>query len=425
MPRSQDRSDRNPRLCNVVGVTNTDQTSQARVEELARAAYGKLLAMLAARTGDIIDAEDALADAFEQALTTWPKDGPPANPEAWLLTVARNRRIDKARRDTRLVITDEVPEMHVLPDIEQDTQLDARLKLMFVCAHPAIDASLHTPLMLQTVLGLEADDIARAFLRSPSAMAQRLVRAKRKIKTAKIPFRIPDSDEYAPRLNAVMEAVYGAYSSDWLDGSGDLSHEALFMAHLLVELAPKNPEALGLLSLLTFLEARRDARDDQGVLVPLPDQDTRKWDRDLTNRAEDVLQQAADHRQIGRFQIEAAIQNVHARRRVSGETDWRALSKLYAGLVKIYPTLGGHVAWAATVLRDAGPAAALALLDRIQDPAIDRFQPALAARAQCYKELGDVGAATQYLTKAIALTTHAPSRRWLERELETLKAAVS
>ncbi|MEM6914373.1 MAG: sigma-70 family RNA polymerase sigma factor, partial [Pseudomonadota bacterium] len=253
--------------------------AQARAEDVARAAYGKLIAMLASRTGDIIAAEDALADAFVSALSTWPRRGIPDRPEAWLLTVAKNRRIDQARRDARLVITDEANDMADAQAIEpEDTQLDDRLKLLFVCAHPALDEGIRTPLMLQTVLGLEAEQIAKAFLINPTTMAQRLVRAKKKIKSAGIPFVVPETEAYPERMGAVLEAVYGAYSVDWLEGDGDLSHEAFFLSNIVAELAPENPETLGLTALIGFIEARRDVRLSDGVLVPVPEQDVELWD---------------------------------------------------------------------------------------------------------------------------------------------------
>ena len=398
----------------------TQVDPKARAEDVARAAYGKLIAMLASRTGDIMAAEDALSEAFLAALKTWPTRGIPDKPEAWLLTVAKNRRTDQTRKDARLVITDEVPEMAEAPVLEETT-LDERLKLLFVCAHPAIDPGIRTPLMLQTVLGLEAEQIAKAFLVSPKAMAQRLVRAKRKIKAAGVPFSIPDAHTYPERMGSVLEAVYGAYAVDWLEGAGDLSHEAFFLATTLADLAPDNAEALGLLALIGFIEARRDARLQDGVLVPVPEQDTDLWDDALTDRAARWLGQASALQQPGRFQLEAAIQSVHAARAVTGRTDWRALSQLYMGLTAMHPTIGAAVSGAAVIAEDAGPGEGLAMLDKISFADLGAFQPYHAVRAHCLAGVGRHAEAAEAYDKAISLATDAPSRRWLEQKRAALR----
>ncbi len=421
MPRSKDRQGGNPELGDG-GLLTRDEAAR-RAEDVARSAYGKLLAMLASSTGDIIAAEDALSDAFVAALKSWPEGGIPDRPEAWLLSVAKNRRIDAARKDQRLVMTEELPQM--IAPAETDQDLDERLKLLFVCAHPAIDPRVHTPLMLQTVLGLEAEEIARAFLTSPAAMAQRLVRAKRKIKAAGIPFIVPDPDRYPERMGAVLEAVYGAYASDWLEGAGDLSHEAFFLSTVLADLAPDDPEALGLTALIGFVEARRAARLQDGMLVPVPEQDTGLWDMALTNRSLALLTQASTHGVLGRFQLEAAIQAVHAARAVTGRTDWRALSQLYTGLLSSFPTIGAAVSRAAVVAEDAGPAEGLALLERIAFDGLAQYQPAHAVRAHCLNQLGRTAEAAEVYAKAIALCTDAPSRRWLAQKAAELREGSS
>lgn len=412
----------------------TGADAQARAEDVARAAYGKLIAMLASKTGDIIAAEDALADAFVAALKTWPENGIPDKPEAWLLTVAKNRRIDQARKDARLVITEEANDMADAQvdarAIEpEDAQLDERLKLLFVCAHPALDEGIRTPLMLQTVLGLEADQIAKAFLIQPATMAQRLVRAKKKIKSAGIPFVVPEPEAYPERMGAVLEAVYGAYAVDWLEGDGDLSHEAFFLSNILAELAPENPETLGLTALIGFIEARREARLCDGVLVPVPEQDVELWDSALVERSVSVLTQASLKRAPrslpGRFQLEAAIQSVHAARSVTGKTDWRALSQLYHGLMHAYPSIGGAVSRAAVVAQDAGPAEGLKMLDVIRYDGLERYQPFQAVRAQCLSEMGRIAEAAEAYNQAVALCSDAPSQKWLEKKLEDLRKKMS
>ncbi|MFK7876325.1 MAG: RNA polymerase sigma factor [Paracoccaceae bacterium] len=404
--------------------------AQARAENVARAAYGKLIAMLASRTGDIIAAEDALADAFVAALKTWPKRGIPEKPEAWLLTVAKNRRIDQARRNARLVITDKANDMADAHALEpEEPELDDRLKLLFVCAHPAIDEGIRTPLMLQTVLGLEADQIAKAFFVSPTAMAQRLVRAKKKIKNAGIPFVVPEPEAYPGRMNAVLEAVYGAYAVDWLEGDGDISHEAFFLANILAELAPDNPEVLGLTALIGFIEARRDARIENGVLVPVPEQDVALWDTQLIEHSVRILTQASLRRTPktipGRFQLEAAIQAVHAARSVTGQTDWRGLSQLYQGLMQSYPSIGGAVSRAAVVAEDAGPAEGLKMLDLIDYDGLEFYQPYHAVRAHCLAILGRTADAAETYAKAISLCTDRPSQQWLERKIAGLRKKMS
>src|SRR5262249_49112495 len=270
-----------------MSVREGDAHVRRTADAVARRSYGKLVAFLAARTQDVAAAEDALSDAFAAALEDWPSKGCPSNPEAWLLTVARRKLIDRARRrHTADAATNQVQLIveglagAVEPEIP-----DHRLALMFACAHPAIETAIRAPLMLQAVLGLNAATIASAFLMSPTTMGQRLVRAKNKIRQAGIPFRIPEREELPDRLDTVLDAIYAAFAEGWTDPGGadvarrDLGEEALFLGRLVTELLPGEPEALGLLALMLYAEARRPARrTPSGEYVPLAEQDPALWD---------------------------------------------------------------------------------------------------------------------------------------------------
>ncbi len=391
--------------------------------DLVRESYGRLLALLAAPTRDLTAAEDALADALERALQRWPADGIPVHPEAWLLTVARNRLRDMwkshAYRMTDLLgeTPDNATEADDMPAIP-----DRRLELMLVCAHPAIAPDIRTPLMLQTVLGIEAATIAEAFAVQPATMAQRLVRAKKRIRDAGIPFVLPDRDDLALRLPAVLEAVYGAYAIDWQstpEGAviDTLSAEALRLAVVLTDLLPDEPEVLGLAALVSLSEARRPARRVAGRFVPLDEQDPTRWDAALIARGEALLRRAHGLGRPGRFQYEAATQSAHCARPVDPET----LRKLYRALVRVAPSLGATVALAAVEGAIDGPDAGLRVLDAVDDPAVAHFQPAWRARAQLQAEAGRAEAAADAYRTAIELTTDPAVSDYLREQLTSLR----
>ncbi|GAB3848555.1 RNA polymerase sigma factor [Micromonospora andamanensis] len=396
----------------------------------ARDSYGRLLALLSAPTGDLAAAEDALADAFERALRTWPDQGVPASPDGWLLTVARNRLRDLWKsahwqRTSPLDVQRDAP-VH-LDDLDLDAIPDRRLELMLVCAHPAIERAVHTPLMLNTVLGFTADQVGRVFSVPTSTMATRLVRAKRRIKAARIPFRIPDRGDLPGRMTAVLEAVYGAYVIDWTTTGPEarqLPTEALHLAEVLTTLVPDDPEAHGLAALVQLSSARRPARlDDHGRFVPLGEQDPSRWDDRLIRRAYAHLRAAHARGQVGRFQLEAAVQAVHCARRETGSTDWPALLDLHRALHAVAPSLGGAVAYAVATAEVDGPAAGLAQLDELLTVAGDRtrrFQPARAARAHLLERLGRHAEAAEAYASAIDLTHDPAERAHLQHRLSLL-----
>jgi len=401
----------------------SDEQAHRAVEAVARESYGRLVALLATRTHDVAGAEDALSDALLAALTTWPRDGIPQNPQGWLVTVARNRLTDHARHqqvhDHNLPILqlmtrqfDEIADPDALPD--------ERLKLLFICAHPAIDPDIHTPLMLQTVLGLDAVAIGRALLIAPRTIGQRLVRAKAKIRKTQIAFEIPTPDQIPQRLEAVLNAIYAAYGNSWEDATAaharipELGQEAIWLARVLREQIPENPEVRGLLALMLHCEARRPARRSaEGRFVPLSEQNANDWLTAMIDEAESELAAAAQMQRLGRFQIEAAIQSVHAERAHTGRTEWTAIAAFYDQLMQVAPSIGGAVARAAAYAEVQGPEAGLALLDQIDPQAVISYQPNWAVRAHLLQQLDRTQDAAKAFDRAIGLSEDDAVRAFL------------
>lgn len=396
--------------------------AHAAIEAVARDSYGRLLAILAVRTRDLVAAEDALSSALVSALETWPREGVPLRPLAWLLTASRNRWIDQRRGDARRQrLYEEFSKLvptAVTDDLDEAT--DERLRLMLACAHESLDPSLHPALILQTVLGLEAKEIARAYLTSPSTMAQRLVRAKAKLREVGAPFDLPGPERLEARLPAVLAAIYTAYSASW-DAGPDAEHrltaladEAVSLARLVVRLLPEEPEARGLLALLLFSHARRRARAvDPGGFVPLGQQDPRLWEVGEIEEADRHLLAAGQKRRLGKYQLEAAIQSAHADRRRTGSTPWSEVARLYDALIAINPSLGARVGRAAALGEGISPAAGLAELDAIPEELRRNYQPYWATLGHLLAASGDRVAASDALTRAIGLTEDPRVRTYL------------
>ena len=397
--------------------------ARALAEETARASYGRLLAWLSSRTSDLAAAEDALADAFKAALETWPRTGAPEKPEAWLLTAARRKLIDAARRrNTR----DQAQNALILASEEAEYEStvekpfpDERLKLLFICAHPAIENGIRTPLMLQSVLGLDASKIASAFLVSPAAMSARLVRAKRKIKLAGIPFAMPEPKDVPARLPPVLDAIYAAYGTSWNDVDGatsaapTLTEEALFLARLLCELMPDEPEAFGLYALMLHADARRKARRHADRYVPLEKQNVELWDKARIAEAENALAHAWRLENPGRYQYEAAIQSAHVASRRYGKNTTNDVVSLYRQLSICAPSIGVSVGYAAALAAAAEPMQALAVLDGLAPDRVKSYQPFWAVRAHVLAMLKDYENAVDAYDIAIGLAGDPQIQRFL------------
>ena len=412
--------------------TDNSQASTT-AEAVARRSYGKLVAFVAARTRDVAAAEDALSEAFVSALADWPVNGCPSNPEGWLLTVARRKVIDAARRSSSADAA--MGELQLLVEGTEAAAGDAavpdrRLALMFACAHPAIDSAIRAPLILQVVLGLDSKAIASAFLMSPAAMGKRLVRAKDKIRQAGIPFCIPEREELPGRLDTVLDAIYAAFTEGWTDPGGtdaarrDLTEEVFFLARLVAGMLPEEPEALGLLALMLHAEARRRARrDPTGEYVPLAEQDQALWNSQMIFEAEALLRRASALSSLGRYQLEAALQSAHVYRCKTGHANWAEVVQLYDALFTFSesPVVSINRALAIAEMHGAGPALEI-MPEAAADARLAEYQPYWAARAELLARTGAYVEARHAYEIAIGLERDPAVRRFLLRRQSALPA---
>ncbi|WP_439593753.1 RNA polymerase sigma factor [Microbacterium sp.] len=402
----------------------SDPDPDEALEAAHRAFFGRLVGWLFRRTGDLQLAEDAVSASFASAVTAWRAGGVPASPEAWLRVASRNQAMSALRSSARVVsVAPEDLEDRGAPAPSPDAAIDDRLGLLMVCAHPAIDPRMHAPLMLQAVLGVDAARIASVYLIPAATMGQRLSRSKAKIRDAGLRFEVPEPESFAPRLDAVLQAVYGAYGladpiadvEDERDAA--LRAEAIRLAEVLAELLPAEPEVWGLLSLMLHTESRRGGRIVDGEFVPLAAQDTSRWSRSIREAADAHLRRAASMGRIGRFQLEAAISALHSSRADDREPDASAIVALYRGLLRIAPSPGATIGAAAALLSTGETVEARTLLDSLPAETVRSHQPYWVCRARIALADADGSAACAAAERAIGLTSNPAVRRYLIRSL--------
>jgi RNA polymerase sigma-70 factor, ECF subfamily len=419
--------DRNPQAG--LGTENARNT----VDAVYRSDSRHVLATLIRLLGDFDIAEEALHDAFRAALEQWPRDGVPANPRAWLVSTGRFKAIDAIRRRTRFEpLPDDIDRRLVTdtddPEAWNDESIkDDRLRLIFTCCHPALSPDAQVAMTLREVCGLTTEEVARAFLSSPPTVAQRIVRAKAKIRNARIPYEVPSATDLPDRLDAVLRVVYLVFNEGYSASSGaaltrhDLSSEAISLGRLLVELLPE-PEALGLLALMLLQDSRRTARTSPtGELILLNDQDRLLWNRDQIAEGVALVERAVAARQVGPYTIQAAIAAVHANAPNAAATDWAQIVALYDLLARAEPSPVVELNRAVAVAMRDGPAAGLALIDAILERGdLSDYHLAHAARADLCRRLGRRADARASYERALSLTEQEPEQRFLERRLAEL-----
>lgn len=421
--------DRNPQT----GLGTAAEHARNMAEAVYRSDSRHVLATLIRLLGDFDIAEEALHDAFRAALEQWPRDGVPANPRAWLVSTGRFKAIDAIRRHTRFEPLPDDIDRRIAADTDDaeawndESIEDDRLRLIFTCCHPALSPDAQVAMTLREVCGLTTEEVARAFLSSPPTVAQRIVRAKAKIRNARIPYEVPTATDLPDRLDAVLRVVYLVFNEGYYASSGaaltrhDLSSEAISLGRLLVELLPE-PEALGLLALMLLHDSRRAARTSpSGELILLDDQDRLLWNRDQIAEGLALVERALAARQVGPYTIQAAIAAVHANAPDSAATDWTQIVALYDLLARAEPSPVVELNRAVAVAMRDGPAAGLALIDTILGGGnLSDYHLAHAARADLCRRLGRMAEARASYERALSIAEQEPERRFLERRLAEL-----
>jgi RNA polymerase sigma-70 factor (ECF subfamily) len=404
----------------------TDAPSADDIARVFRDESGRCIATLVRILGDIDLAEDAVQEAFVTAAQKWPVDGLPPNPGAWITTTARNRAIDRIRRESSRERRETEATAMATPNdpLEAGPLPDDQLRLIFTCCHPALSPEAHIALTLRLIAGLQAPEIAHAFLVPEPTMAQRIVRAKKKIKATNIPYRVPDADELPGRLRSVLAVLYLIFTEGHRSSSStelvreDLCAEAIRLARLVCDLMPEEPEAVGLLALMLLTDSRRAARvDGDGVLVPLPEQDRSTWDRAEITEGHDLVRRCLVRNQPGAYQVQAAIQAVHTDATTAEATDWLQVLALYDQLIPFAPTPVVQLNRAVAVAEVHGADDALQEVELLD---LDGYVPYHATRADLLRRVGRSDEAAGEYARAIGLTTVEPERRYLERRRDAL-----